>query len=94
METLRDAGLPDDFFLDRLRRIERDINVARNRARHAMNGALIAIGIRNETLAAAALETAARIGTVVVDHGATGCKTPEAIPYIRKAWARKAAMKK
>lgn len=34
------------------------------------------------------LETAGRIGTVEVDHGETGCKTPAARPYIEKMWAR------
>lgn len=34
------------------------------------------------------LETADRIGTVEVDHGETGCKTPAARPYIEKVWAR------
>ena len=24
-----------------------------------------------------------------VDHGLTGCKTPEAIPYIERIWERK-----
>ena len=54
-----------------------------------MNGALIAIGVRNVGLRAAAEAAAGRVGPVVVDHGKTGCVTPAAIPYIAKAWDRR-----
>ena len=54
-----------------------------------MNGALIGIGLRNAQLALQAKAVAGRIGRVVVDHGETGCVTPEAEPYIDKAWARR-----
>ena len=30
-----------------------------------------------------------KIGTVVVDHGETGCKTPDAVVYLEKTWARR-----
>ena len=56
-----------------------------------MNGALIAIGVRNAALRAAAEATAGRIGIVKVDHGETGCVTPVAVPYIARTWERKAA---
>ena len=56
-----------------------------------MNGALIAIGARNERLRAEAEAASGRIGIVVVDHGETGCVTPSALPYIAKIWDRKAA---
>ena len=46
--------------------------------------ALIAIGIRNGPLEKIALEAAARIGSIEVDHKETGCKTPEAVSYIRQ----------
>ena len=55
-----------------------------------MNGCLIAIGGRNSDLRAAAEAAATSIGTVKVDHGATGCKTPAAIPYIARMWDRRA----
>ena len=58
-----------------------------------MNGALIAIGTRNEALRAAAEAASGRIGIVVVDHGQTGCVTPAALPYIAKVWDRKAAQR-
>ncbi len=86
--ALHDPTLPDSFFAPYLAIIERDIHTRKNRVRHAMNGALIAIGTRNPTLEAAAFATAAAIGPVIVDHGQTGCKTPDAIAYIRKVQAR------
>ncbi len=55
----------------------------------AMNTTLIAIGIRNGPFEKIALEAAERIGSVEVDHGETGCKTPEAVSYIRRTSARK-----
>ena len=39
--------------------------------------------------ALAALAAAKRIGTVEVDHGETGCQTPDAGPYIRKTVAHR-----
>jgi 3-methyladenine DNA glycosylase AlkD len=87
----RDSSLPDRFFLDLLTKIENEIGAAGNRTRHAMNGALIAIGLRNEELRDEAVAAASRIGPVVVDHGETGCVTPAAIPYIRKTLAYREA---
>ena len=89
--AIRDATLGDAWYLALLRRIEAGIATAGNRTRHSMNGALIGIGIRNAALREAAEATAARIGPVVVDHGQTGCVTPAAVPYIAKAWDRRAA---
>lgn len=86
--AMKDASLPDDYFLEHLAIIEREIHGRGNRTRHAMNNALIAIGIRNHRLEAAAIEASERIGEVVVDHGETGCVTPAAIPYIEPSRAR------
>ena len=69
--------------------IESEIHGARNRARDAMNSALIAIGIQSPALRKKAIAAARRIGKVEVDHGETGCKTPDAKSYILKAAARK-----
>jgi hypothetical protein len=52
-----------------------------------MNMAVIQIGCRNAALRKAATAAARRIGKVVVDHGDTACKTPDAAAYIDKAWA-------
>jgi len=69
--------------------IEKGIHRSPNWARHAMNGALISIGIFKPALRKKAIEAARRIGQVEVDHGETNCKTPDAVPYIQKALKRK-----
>lgn len=89
--ALHDPALDDAPFLELLQRIEAGIGRAGNRTRHAMNGALIAIGSRNEALRGAAESVSQRIGVVVVDHGQTGCKTPAAIPYLERTWGRRLA---
>jgi 3-methyladenine DNA glycosylase AlkD len=81
--------LEDDYFLRYLAEIEKGIFRAGNRARHAMNAALIAIGLRNERLRAAAMEAAGRIGHVVVDHGLSGETTPDALAHLRRTPARR-----
>ena len=72
-----------------LARIEKTIHAAKNRVRHAMNGALISIGGRSAKLRTAAIAALKRIGPVEVDHGNTACATPDALGYIAKIWARK-----
>jgi 3-methyladenine DNA glycosylase AlkD len=85
-----DKSLPDAYFTAYLARIARDLHSSKNRVRHAMNSAVIAIGLRDEALEAQAIATATQIGKVVVDHGNTDCKTPAAIPYIAKTKAHRA----
>ena len=85
-----DESLPDSYFTALLDRIARELHSSKNRVRHAMNSAVIAIGLRNEALEAQAIATATQIGKVVVDHGNTDCKTPAAIPYIAKTKAHRA----
>ena len=87
--ALKDPDLPDAYFAAHLATVEREIHIRKNRVRDAMNNALIAIGIRNDALEEQALAAAARIGKVEVDHGETGCKTPDAAPYIRRTVARR-----
>jgi 3-methyladenine DNA glycosylase AlkD len=87
--AMNDTTLPDAYFESHLQTIEWEIHSRKNRVRHSMNNAVIAIGMRNEDLMNQALAAAARIGKVEVDHGETGCKTPDAIEYIKKAVARK-----
>lgn len=76
-----------------LAQIGRTIHDAPNRTRHTMNTALISIGGYLEALRDAALATARAIGPVEVDHGETGCKTPDAAEYIAKMAARGARKK-
>ncbi len=79
-----DPTLTDKELEAHLKVIEKNIHKAKNKVRDTMNSALIAIGIRNEALQAKALAAAARIGKVEVNHGETGCKTPDAAAYILK----------
>jgi 3-methyladenine DNA glycosylase AlkD len=89
--ALRDDSLTDAFFEPYLDIIERDLHSGKNRVRYAMNNALISIGMRDDELEAKAFEVARKIGKVIVDHGETNCKTPDAIPYIEKSKSRKLA---
>lgn len=84
-----ESGIPDEEFIDYLGKIEAGAGTAKNRAKYAMLGALIAIGGRNLELRKAAEAAAKRIGPVEIDHGDTACKTPEPISYIAKMWNRK-----
>lgn len=85
----KDTKHDDAYYRAFLPTIEARIHGAPNKTRDAMNSALMAIGLRNESLAEEAIATARRIGPVEVDHGATACVTPAAEPYIRKGLARK-----
>jgi 3-methyladenine DNA glycosylase AlkD len=84
----RDETTRDEAFAKRLEQIEKSIHAAPNEEKYAMNGALIAIGGRSAALRKAACAAAKRIGKVDVDHGDTACRTPDAVPYIEKMWAR------
>ena len=71
--------------------IEAEIDGRPNRVRHEMNGALIVMALRNDGLRDDVLAAAGRIGPVKVDHGQTGCKTPEVAPYVERTLAHRAA---
>ncbi len=86
--TTKGDALPDDFFEPYLAIIARDIHTRKNRVRYAMNTALISIGMRSDALEQKAVAVAKQTGTVDVDHGETGCKTPDAASYIRKSRER------
>ncbi|MFG0252468.1 MAG: DNA alkylation repair protein, partial [Phycisphaerales bacterium JB038] len=79
------AALSEDELGEYLEHIESNIHASKNRVKHSMNGALIAIALRSPALQKQALAAAKRIGTVEVDHGDTSCKTPDAVSYIKKA---------
>ena len=74
-----------------LGQIEAEIGQRPNRVRHEMNGALIVIALRDANLRHEVLAAAARIGPVKVDHGQTGCKTPEVAPYVERTLAHRTA---
>jgi len=86
--AMRSDAFDDATLTSFLDTIEADIHKGRNRVRHAMNGALIAIGMRNAELEKRAIAVARAIGPVDVDHGETGCKTPDAASYIVKSRER------
>lgn len=81
--------IPDKELASAIEVIEHDIHHSENRTKEGMNNALIAIGGSRATLRNAAVAAAERIGKVEVDHGQTNCKTPFAVPYIEKMWARR-----
>ena len=87
--AMKDSQLTDSYFEECLETIKEEIHSRQNRVKDAMNSALIAIGIRNSQLEHLALAAARRIGKVEVDHGETGCQTPDAAEYIRKTLARR-----
>jgi 3-methyladenine DNA glycosylase AlkD len=89
--AMSETARPDEFFLPYMARIVAGIHGAPNRTRHAMNNALIAMGVRNDVLYEAAVEAARSIGKVEVDHGETNCTTPDAIAYMDKTRAHYAA---
>jgi 3-methyladenine DNA glycosylase AlkD len=89
--AMSEVSLSEADFSRYIQTIQKRIHTSNNRTRYAMNNALIAIGIRSARLKNAALRAAERIGTVTVDHGQTGCKTPDARQYILKSWNRKLA---
>ncbi len=87
--ALNDMALPDSFFDPYLQRVENEIHTAKNRVRHGMNNLMICVGARNEILRSRVEDLARKVGKVKVDHGQTDCKTPDAIAYIEKIYARK-----
>ena len=88
--ALDDEAFSDELGMQLLREIEANLHASPNRVRHAMNQTLISLGVRNAKLRRAVLAAAKRIGKVEVDHGQTGCKTPDAAAYIAKTLARRA----
>ncbi len=89
--AMKADATPDDFFEPYLAIIAKNIHTRPNRVRYSMNNALIAIGARSDALEEKAIAIAEQIGTVDVDHGETGCKTPDAASYIRKTRERQRA---
>ena len=87
----RPGVFSDDDLLGQIPEIEAKIHTAPNWVKAGMNLALIAIGIRNSTCQKPAVAAAKRIGKVDVDQGDTCCKTPDAITYIAKGVAHRAA---
>jgi len=83
-----DKTRPDGEFESYLPVIEGEIHTRLNRTRQAMLNTLIAIGGRGGEIMDKTIASATRIGPIEIDHGNTGCETPDAIPYMRKVAAR------
>lgn len=81
--------IDDGYFASCLDEIVSDIKNVPNRVRHSMNQALICIGVRNPALRKKALAAAKKVGKVEVDHGETGCRTPDAAAYIGRTLAHR-----
>lgn len=79
-----DGILPEKDSVAALDRIERGIATAKNRTRHAMNLALIGIGIGFATLRDRSLAIAEKVGKIEVDLGKPGDSTPDAHAAILK----------
>lgn len=83
----------DPLAAQMLARVERTLAEAPNRTRFAMNGFVIAAGTR-DSLRDKALETAQKLGPIVVDHGDSGGKTPDATAAIAKGLAHEKSQAK
>jgi 3-methyladenine DNA glycosylase AlkD len=92
--ALKDDGLDDAWCAEQIAIIAAGIHDRPNRTRHSMNNALIALGVRNGKLEKKARAAAKRIGRVEVDHGETGCRTPDADAYITKTLAHQKKRKR
>ena len=79
----------DPYRTPEQKQLEADIVAAPNYTKYTMAYTLIALGSRTPALRKSVETAAKRIGKIEVDHGETSCKTPEAIPYLAKVWARK-----
>jgi 3-methyladenine DNA glycosylase AlkD len=77
-----------------LERVQKTIHEQPDRARHSMNGFVIAVGSYVAPLTAKALEAAKKIGIVTVDMGETACKVPAAAEAIKKVKDKGAIGKK
>lgn len=84
----------EDEIREQLTIIKSQIHTESNRVKHTMNNLIIAIGIFRPEFEKQALKVAKEIGKVVVDHGKTNCKTPDATEYIQQAITRNKSRKK
>jgi len=71
-----------------LKRIETTMHKQPDRIRYVMNAFVIALACYVAPLTEAALQTAGKIGKVSADMGATACKVPSAVEYIKKVQER------
>ena len=89
--AMAEPDLPAALLEAWLGQIQADLPRAANRTREAMHDALIAIGGTRADVRPRALAVARAVSPVVIDHGETGCKTPDAVAYIEKMASRQRA---
>ena len=85
------GDIDEAMAIDLIARIADEIHTAPNRTRYSMNNALIAMGGSIPSVRDRALAAARTVGVVHVDHGETGCRTPDAVGMISKMVAHRAA---
>lgn len=83
--TRPDEDLPHAVFRSLIARTTRELHNAPDRVRYAMNSFLIACGTYSDTLLPAALASAASLGMITVNMGATACKIPDAASTIARS---------
>ncbi|MGD8485350.1 MAG: DNA alkylation repair protein [Chloroflexota bacterium] len=88
--ALSDEDMPDDYFEGQLVRIAQRIGGYGNWTRRSASNTITGIGLRNDTLEAAARRTAAEMGPVEFDPGQTSCVMPDPIAYLEKTKAYRA----
>ncbi len=88
--ALSDDEVPDGFFEAQLDLIAERIEGYGNWTRRSASNTIIGIGLRDDTLEAAARHTAAEMGHVEFDPGQTSCVMPDPIEYLEKTKAYRA----
>ena len=83
--------IEENYFIEFLVRIEKEIGYSKNWVREAMLYALINIGNRSNSLRVKAIDVAGKIGRVEIDYGETSCKAPDPIKHLSKEKLRSSA---
>jgi len=89
--AMAEADVPDRYFEAQLDVIAQRITSYGNWTRRSASNSITGIGLRNDTLEAAARRTAARMGHVEFDPGQTACVMPDPIAYLEKTKAYREA---
>lgn len=85
--------ISDDLGRTLIRQIGAEVHDRPNRVRYSMGSTLIALGLR-ESLREEVFACSDAVGTIHVDHGKTGCKTPSVKETIIKTVAHRERKKK
>lgn len=67
-----------------LDRVVEEMPTADNRVRYQMNGFVISVGAYVAALTVTAIETAHKMGIIIIDMNGTSCKVPDANAYLQK----------